>query len=314
MKKFVKVILILSTVFIVTGFGFVIAGSVTAGGMGTLVKQLKSGELNFGNWHFEDGVYYKGGVNVDVDDIITTTLHTLPGGNELAENVFTEDIRKIEITADLANLTIRRAGVEYVGVNMREGYAKFYEAKVKGDTLYVSYDVEGHSFKQGPKIIVEIPKDVELEYLSIDTDLGEVVLEKIAEPIQELDICASLGNIRIKDCELKGNSSVTAALGNIILEEVTVKNLELTANMGNVEFAGKVEGDLTVQADMGDIKVEVDGKEDDYNNELHTDMGKLVYNGKKLDGMNQHMCAGHGETIGDIILNCDMGNVELSFD
>lgn len=314
MKKFTKISLIITAVLVIMGLGFIIAGSVTAGGVAVLREQLRSGDLNFGNWHFEDGVYYKGGVEVDVTDVVSDAMNLLPVGTEASKNEFTENIANLNVDVDLANITIKNTDATYAKVSLEEGYRKYYEAKVDGDTLYVNYDVAGHNFKQGPKIVIELPKEMQLETIYIDTDLGEVKLLEIKQPVGVLEINSDLGNIHVEGCEVSGNAIMTAALGNITIDDSEFKRIDLSADMGNIEFAGKVEGDITAQADMGNIEVELDGKESDYNIELSADMGDVKYKDQKQSGMGGSFTYYQEEAIGDIVLNCDMGNVELEFD
>lgn len=39
-----------------------------------MFSELRSGGYNSGNWHFEDGVYYKGDSGIDVAGIVNETL------------------------------------------------------------------------------------------------------------------------------------------------------------------------------------------------------------------------------------------------
>jgi len=314
MRKFTKVVLIITAVLVVTGMGFVIAGSVTAGGMGVLRQQLKSGELNFGNWHFEDGVYYKGGIEVDVTDAVTDAVQMLPVGTEKDRCEFTETISAIEIDTDLANITIKATDTDHVKVHLEDGYKKYFEAEVKGNTLYVRYDVKGKSFKQGPKITVELPREMTPDKIHVDTDLGEVRLVGIRQPIEELRIKSALGNVRVEECEVKEKCTLIASLGNIHIEDSSFEKIDLDAAMGNIDFYGKVNGDLFAKAAMGNIEVEVDGREEDYNIELSTDMGDVKYKGQRQEGMGGSYKCYTENPIGDIILDCDMGNVELEFE
>lgn len=314
MKKFTKISLIIAGIMVVVGLGFVIAGSVMAGGASAMIDQLRSGDLNFGNWHFDNGVYYKGGVDINVTDIVEETLEILPVGSEHTTNEFSEDITRLEMDTDLANITIKPANVAEITVSLEDGYLAYYDVKVSGNTMDVSYDVGGHTFKQGPKIIVEVPKQMSLEHIYIDTDLGEVKILNLEQPLQGLEINADLGNVIIEECKVNGTCTVTAALGNIEMEDSYFKKIDLGADMGNIEFSGTIEGDITAQADMGNIDVELEGKESDYNIELSTDMGEVTYKGQKQGGMGGTITYYQENAIGDINLNCDMGDVELSFE
>ena len=314
MRKFTKVVLIITAVFVVTGMGFIIAGSVTAGGLGVLRQQLKSGDLNFGNWHFEDGVYYKGGIEVDVTDTVTGAMNLLPVGTEKDRCEFAETISAIEIDTDLANITIKATDTDHIKVNLEDGYKKYFEAKVQGNTLYVSYDVNGKSFKQGPKITVELPREMVPDNIHVDTDLGEVRLSGIRQQVENLEIRSALGNIHVEECEVKEKSVLIASLGNIHVEDSSFGQIDMNAAMGNIEFSGAVGGDLLANAAMGNIEVELDGREEDYNIELSTDMGDVKYKGQHHEEMGGSYKCHTEHPIGDIVLDCDMGNVELEFE
>lgn len=312
MKKFVKITLIIAAVLMIVGFGFIIAGSVTAGGVGALTAQLRSGELNFGNWHFEDGIYYyNGDIEVDLSDVVEETMGLLPAGSEQDEKEFTEDIKALEVDVDLANITIKAADVDHIKATLKEGYMSYYEAGVDGDTLQIEYDVAGHSFKQGPEIIIEIPELMPLEHIYIDTDLGEVTLLELTQPIQKLEINADMGNIRLEDCNMQGMGTLTAALGNIVVEDSQFEKIDMSADMGNVIFTGTITNEIVAQADMGNIEVKLDGKAEDYNIQLSADMGNVEFEEQKKGNSFESY---HTAATDYIILNCDMGNVELSFD
>ena len=314
MRKFTKVVLIIAAVFVVTGMGFIVAGSVTAGGLGVLRQQLKNGDLNFGNWHFEDGVYYQGGVEVDVTDTVTGAMNLLSIGTETEKCEFSEEISALEMDTDLANITIKTTDAVQIKVHLQEGYKKYFAAEVKGGTLYVTYDVKGKSFKQGPKITVELPREMVPDNIYVDTDLGEVRLSGIRQTIENLEIRSALGNIRVEECDVKEKCVLIASLGNIHIEDSYFGEIDLNAAMGNIEFSGEVGGDLLAKAAMGNIEVELDGREEDYNIELSTDMGDVKYKEHHHEEMGGSYKCHTEHAIGDIILDCDMGNVELAFD
>ena len=190
---------------------------------------------------------------------------------------------------------------------------KYYNVKENGDTLSVSYDVAGRTFKQGPKIIVELPKHMELEGLYVDTDLGEVILQDLEESLNVIEVYSDLGNIRIEDCKAHEASTLTvnAALGDVEIEDSKFGEADLNAALGNVDFSGKVTGNMTVQVNMGNIEVELDGKEKDYNIRMEAEMGEVIFNGRKQD---DNYTVQQENAIGDIELKCDMGNIELDFE
>ena len=313
MKKFTKIILIITGVFVILGVAFIGAGSVMAGGIGVLNEQLRSGNMNFGNWHFDDGFYYyNDDIKLDVTNIVEDSMGILPKGNEQATSEFTENITKLEIDTDMSNITIKTADVEAITVSLKDGYEKYYEVETNGDILYVSYEVGGQNFKQGPKIIVEVPQQTALESIYIDTDLGEVAICDL-EQLEEVEIEADLGDVRMENCKVNGWCTVDAALGNIVMVNSYFEKIDMSADLGNIEFSGTVEKDINGQADMGNIEVCLTGNESDYNIELSSDMGEVCYGDHKSGGMGGSHSSYQEHAVGTIYLNCDMGNVELSF-
>lgn len=315
MKKFTKISLIIAGIMTVVGFGFVIAGSVIAGGMGALAAELRSGDLNFGNWHFENGVSYVNENVYNMADMLENAMDTLPTGSEHVTDKFSETITGLEIDTDLANITVKSSDVDEITVSLEDGYLNYYDVKIDGDMLHISYDVGAHTFKKGPKITVEVPEGVVLEHIYANTDLGEVRILNLRQPLVDLTINANLGNVKVEDCKVNGSGVITAALGNIEVDDSYFERLELSADTGNIEFSGSIEEDLGAQADMGNIDVELDGDVEDYNIELASDMGNVTFGGQKREGgMGGEFTSYHTEATAYIFLNCDMGDVELSFD
>lgn len=315
MKKFTKISLVIAGIMTVVGFGFVIAGSVIAGGMGALAAELRSGDLNFGNWHFENGVSYVNENVYNMADMLENAMDALPTGSEHVTDKFSEAIAGLEIDTDLANITVKSSDVDEITVSLEDGYLNYYDVKIDGDMLHISYDVGAHTFKQGPKITVEVPEGVVLEHIYANTDLGEVKILNLRQPLVDLTINANLGNVKVEDCKVNGSGVITAALGNIEVDDSYFERLELSADTGNIEFSGRIKEDLGAQADMGNIDVELDGDVEDYNFELTSDMGNVTFGGQKREGsMGGEYTAYHTDADAYIFLNCDMGDVELSFD
>lgn len=314
MKKFTKISLVISAVLAVAGFGFVTAGYVTAGGIGSLRTHLKNGELNFGNWHFEDGVYYSGSQEIDVAEVVKNAVTIFPSGTESVKNEFTENVARLQMDMDVADVTVKGNDAEYITVRFEEGYMKYYEAEIKGDTLYVNYHADGEQVKNGPAIIIEVPETILLEEIYINADVGTVKLKEICNPLQTVDINAALGDVTIKDCTVRGDCTVTAALGNIKIKESEFTNMNLTANLGNAEFEGTIKRDLYIQADMGNIKAELNGRAADYNITLSTDMGNVKYNGEMQGEAGGTFSYYQKNAEKNITLDCGMGNVEVEFD
>lgn len=314
MKKFSKITLIIAAVFAIVGLTLCTTAISIGGGINELRNLAKSGNLNFGNWHFEDGVYYRGENMLDVVDELEVDFDLLPAGTESATGNYSEQISRIDMDLDIANVQIRVVDTDTLNVTMENGYEKYYTEKLNGDTLEITYDVGMKTFKDGPDITINVPARYELDEIVIDTDLGNVEIRGFEHGIGYLNVKADLGNIEVSNCLITGDSILEADMGNAQMTDVTCQNVELNSDMGEVSFKGTVNGDLTMEADMGSATAEILGKESDYNVCLSADMGEVTCSGhryhKDMGGEYETNNAG---AKGDIYMHSSMGAVELSF-
>ena len=314
MKKFTKITLIIAAVFLIVGLTLCTTAISVSGGINELRRMAQSGQLNFGNWHFEDGFYYKGEDMFDFVETMDIDIDIEPAGKESTNVTHREEIRCIEMYLDLASVEIKATDDEEISVAMTGGYKKYYDEKVTGNTLKIMYEVGSKNFKEGPEITIRVPKDYVLENLVIDTDLGNIRVLNLVQGIGNLQIEADLGNIEVDNCTIVDKAYLEANMGNAAMTNVTCKDAELKSDMGAVSFDGRVLGDLTMKADMGSATATIDGKESDYNIELSASMGEVTCGGHKhhddMGGKYRMKYEGAERTI---YMHSAMGEVELSF-
>ena len=118
-----------------------------------------------------------------------------------------------------------------------------------------------------------------------------------------------------EDAGEENEETILAELGSPENVAETIKRdlemVDMSAAMGNIDFSGKVKGDMTAQVDMGSIEVELEGNKEDYNIQLSTEVGNVKFDGKKQENSFDVY---HGNAQFYVVLNCDMGDVELSYD
>lgn len=316
MKKFTKITLIIAAVFACVGIVLCCVATTVAGGIGQLSQMAQNGELNFGNWHFEDGVYYQGDENFLGNGVsVTLNEDTLFGGIESLNTTYDEEIDKIELELDAGNVVVKAAEQDRVSVSVKNGFRKHYSQKLEGNKLTVTYDVKGINYKESPEIIVYIPDSSVLEEIEIEADMGNVEIWDLEQGCENLDITAKMGNIEVHNSLVKEECKLKANMGNASMTEVICEKAELHAAMGAVSFEGIVNGDLSLTTDMGSAKAIVEGSESDYNIYLDADMGKINYNGKnhQVDNHNNSYECKSANARGDIYMESSMGEVDLTF-
>ena len=315
MKKFTKITLIIAAVFTCVGIALCCVAITVAGGIGQLRQMAECGELNFGNWHFEDGVYYRNDDFFGNAASVTLNEDTLFGGGEALQSIYDEEVEKIELDLDAGNVVVKAAKQDKISVSMENGLAKYYSEEVEGNKLIVSYDTEGKNFKNTPDIIVYVPTNCVLKELEIEADMGNVEVHDLVQGCEKMDITAKMGNIEVHNSHISQKCKLKANMGNAQMTEVICENAELHAAMGEVNFEGVARGDLRLTTNMGSAKACVEGRESDYNIYLCADMGEIHCGGKSHHSNhhnNSYECK-NVNAIGDIYMESNMGEVELTF-
>lgn len=277
MKKFTKITLIFAAVLASLGLGFMIAASMMGGGLSEVFRMARSGALNFGDWHFEDGVY--------------CSPRWRAAGMEEYENTYGSGIKHIEIDADIAEVVLKTADTEELTVSMNNGYLQYYEEEIEDGVLEISYDVGKRQFKNGPDITVRIPSDWEMVSVRAEVDLG---------------------NITVENCSLTGSVHAYTKLGDVKVDSGRCDGGTLKSDMGDVTFCGVTEGDLTLITAMGDAAAELEGEEGDYNIDLEADLGNVYYNEESYEHGAKGTFKNHnGHAKAAVCLKSSLGDVEL---
>ena len=306
MKKMTKVMLTIAAVLATIGLALMIAASMMGGGISQVYTMAKNGEHNFGDWHFEDGIYFSPKIG----------LTKLDGGNESCENTYGEEIKHLKIETDCADIQIRVEKREKLTVEMEKGYLRYYEEEVENsDTLEISYDTDSHNYKEGPDISIYIPESWEMKTIIVENEMGDIVLADLSKGCEKVDFYTAMGDIITNRCRIDGTYDAHTAMGNVTVEDGYFRSASLDSNMGNVEFYGVTEGDLTLTTSLGDAIAEIEGNEKDYNVDISTNMGSAFYNSKKHhNDMEGSYCHDSEHAKADICLNSSMGDVRLTIE
>lgn len=306
MKKMTKVMLTIAAVLATVGLALMIAASMMGGGISQVYTMAKNGELNFGDWHFEDGISFSPRLNV-LESVI---------GNESCENTYGDEIKHLKIETDLADITIRTENVEELTVIMEKGFLHYYEEKVEDfDTLKISYDTDLHNFKEGPDISIYIPENWEIKTITVENAMGDILLADLTKGCTKAKLYTAMGDIKANRCQMEGIFDAHTAMGNVTVDDGYFRGATLESNMGDVEFYGVTEGDLTLTTNMGDAIAEIEGSEKDYNVDISTNMGSAYYNSAKHhNDMEGSYCRDSEHAKADICLYSSMGDVKLTIE
>ena len=178
--------------------------------------------------------------------------------------------------------------------NIHEDWFNCY-AEDTADTIRVSYTVPanydlGRDDVPQFTLTVPSPRSFTFDALHIEVDMGDVQFRGDVEA-DTVNVAVGMGNF--------GGGTVAA------------KEFSANVSMGNFDL-DKLNGAQTtaVNVDMGNIGLTVDGRAEDYDLDLTTDMGNVAFNGMEQgNACHAKSTQAHPRSV---ILTADMGDVVLT--
>lgn len=317
MKKWVKVILIVSAVLI-------LSGGITAGICLALGATWDDASVRV--IRTEDGLSFTekaDGKEWDFSGETITGLDLSVGAGEMViregdhfrvEVVNAREGIRCQVTGD-GRLVVDEEGENYSSV-----------LNVFNWGIHLGSDADRHTV-----ITVTIPKDAVFE--TIDISIGAGSLESCSLQADQMTVevaagyFAGKGQIQIRDlldlsvsaggAEIGAGSSVgklktEVATGSTVFRGMEAGASEFSVSLGSIEYIGHITDDWSAECDMGSIQLKLDGAKTDFNYAVECDMGTIELGNDSFSGMSHSRDvdyrAAHTAT-----LECGMGSIEVDF-
>ncbi|MEY8391830.1 DUF4097 family beta strand repeat-containing protein [Lachnospiraceae bacterium 45-W7] len=167
--------------------------------------------------------------------------------------------------------------------------------------------------------------------LSIDADSGNLELNKVA--CDTLKLNNEYGNISGDIFQISGKTAITLdsgtlslkqletetlaltnEYGNCSVNEINVKNSNISMDSGNLDFGQAVLGTTKIKSCYGDVTLFLSDSAANYDYNLHTEYGTVKLDGNKIredDNGEVHYQKDNGKA-GSISIECESGNVTIN--
>ena len=108
------------------------------------------------------------------------------------------------------------------------------------------------------------------------------------------------------------NFELKVGAGQAVCENVTSRNAVMDIAMGECQYSGKINKDLSVDCGQGNVEIEVDGAEEEHNYDLDCGMGNILVGSMRAAGMGAQQTQDNGaDSLYHV--KCGMGNVTITF-
>ena len=222
-------------------------------------------------------------------------------GEGIEEKGTTYEIREKEETSDTISLIFDASGVweysledETLNVGMKE------------ESIYVLWGLKQN---KGARCTIEIPKDFTFRLFTAKLGAGKLQIEGIKA--QEMALIAGAGQLELADIAVE-DFELKVGAGQAVCENVTSRNAVMDIAMGECQYSGKINKDLSVDCGQGNVEIEVDGAEEEHNYDLDCGMGNILVGSMRAAGMGAQQTQDNGaDSLYHV--KCGMGNVTITF-
>lgn len=153
-------------------------------------------------------------------------------------------------------------------------------------------------------------ENFETEYLEMESGTGEVRLNHITTQ-NYFSIDSSIGDVYAENLICSGNTKIENNTGDCNIQDSNFSgDITGSFDIGEVEFNHiKLEGNLDLIGDTGDITVQIIGNPDNYGLNCTTDIGDVYLNHVKTKQLATSQNAKY-----QIVIESDIGDIELNFE
>lgn len=302
-----KFCFVLAMVLIIIGGALYLVGRKD-GGRGNMEELLSEFGGEWVNFDLENGFGFTG-YDVEESSIFDST-HTTWKGDVEKQMICQGNIEtlKLEIGGSMVEFQNSDDGNIYIeGKSVGK-----LQAYVEGGVLYVKSVRPANLMDEikNSTITLYLPNENRaLQQLEVSLGAGQLQLEHLA--VQNMTASIGAGQLLLTDMAL-GTLEVSLGAGELRAEDVTVENLTASIGAGNMELTGGIYTGAKISCSMGNVRLELEGEQKDFNYELSCVAGNMEIDGSSFSGAVMDRSIDNGAAK-SMEIDCSMGNVEVIF-
>lgn len=289
MKKFCKIMGIISAVLAVAGIIFIIIG-VKSGGADVIAGRVANNELPF--------------IHFDIDDFDTEGMESLSD-----ENTFTKDeVQSIELKGKYGKYQFCQGTNDNLSVSVTNGSSKVKYSLENGILKIIDNgNKKFWSTEKTCQIKIYIPTDYKLNNVNIKVGAGIVGGSYISNGTLDIDVGAGKGNF---DSIMADNYNISIGAGEAEINSSRLGNGNIEVGMGDFDFTGTISGNTDIQCGMGDVSLELQNHYSDFNYVLNVGAGDIEINDEDYSGISYSKNINNSAAF-NMNIDCGMGNVSV---
>lgn len=302
MRKFYKGSLIAAACLI--GTGIVLTAIGGAAGIHETYGILKN---EAGDWKISE---YQD-VMDDMDEFGSATGDESKLNN--TEVFVAENVDRLTIAVGACRLVFKEEEMDEEQIRVSWSGNERIKCELDGDELSVKghkgdfWSLIGNS--DVPEIRITVPEGRRFAEMDLRTGAGQAEITGLKA--DEISLKAGAGEVIMSQVEAK-QMSMEAGAGSLEAEKMDVKEIEVSVGAGSFTYEGKAPEELDADCAMGELVMDLSGKESDHNYSVRCAAGEITIGNQSGSMLATERYIDNGADS-EYSVDCSMGSISIAF-
>lgn len=253
--------------------------------------------LNKVNYDIDESTMFVGGQTVYRDDV----PKFCPGSG----------IKNLDIEMGGCILKIAASGDDSFYIEAEKVYK--FQGFVKNGALYIRSSNGSKTWDKLGSCVITVYVPADFQFDTVDIRIGAGALESADLRVKGRTSMEVGGGQITVDSLWSNELELEVGAGEIDLKQMTVEGkCSVEVGMGNFKGTGSLLADADIECAMGNVSLNLEGGEKNYNYRLDCAMGSISLAGTKYSGLGDEKKISNGADR-TLDIACAMGNVTVSF-
>jgi len=160
------------------------------------------------------------------------------------------------------------------------------------------------------QITITIPKDFIAKNITVNIKAGSLHIDELKA--DKCDLNVQSGRLSVEKLAVSNQSKYHVGAGEITIDNIIAKDIDLSCDVGKIHVSGTITGDNSIQNNVGEVKLALDGKESDYSYEVSCNVGNVTVGDINYHKINNKII-NDNNAKNNIKLDCRVGKIKVKF-
>lgn len=224
-----------------------------------------------------------------------------------------ENVDRLTIAVGACRVVLQEEKMNEEQIRVSSSGSERIKCNLDGDELSIKgykrdfWSMIGNS--NVPEIWITVPEGRKFAEVNLKTGAGQA--EVTGLKADEISVKAGAGEVIMSQVEAK-QMSMEAGAGSLEAKKMDVKNIEFSVGAGSCNYEGKAPEELDADCAMGELVMDLSGKESDHNYSVRCAAGEVTIGNQSgsMLAIERYMDNGADS---EYSVDCSMGSISITF-